>query len=108
MFLDPCEDFTVTLASRLGRPERPKPTTQSLLWFAATGVLNGAAVLLMYVALSMAPVAVVAPVVASYPLITALLSAAVLREERFTLRIVSGAAVTVAAIVYLVASRSGP
>ena len=95
---------TVIGASRLGRAERPRPTKQSFVWFAATGVLNGGAVLLMYAALSMAPVAMVAPVVASYPLITALVSAAVLREEALTARRVAGAIVTVAAIIYLVAA----
>ena len=61
----------------------------------------------MYVALNLASVSVVAPIVASYPLITALVSAAVLREERFTLRMMAGSVVIVAAIVYLVASRTG-
>lgn len=95
---------TVIGANRLGRSERLRPTTPSIVWFAVTGILNGSAVLLMYVSLSLAPVSMVAPVVASYPLITALVSAAVLREERLTVRMVAGATVTVAAIVYLVVS----
>ena len=41
----------------------------------------GGAVLLMFAALSTSPVSMVAPVVATYPLITVFLSAAVLREE---------------------------
>jgi drug/metabolite transporter (DMT)-like permease len=68
-----------------------------------TGILNGTAVLLMYAALNRAPVALVAPVVATYPLATMVLSAAILREERITLHAVAGAVTTVAAIVYLVA-----
>lgn len=36
-----------------------------------TGLLNGGGVLLMYAALGRAPVSLVAPVVASYPLVTA-------------------------------------
>jgi len=96
---------TVIIANRFGRLARPRATKHSVFWFAMTGVLNGGAVLLMYVALNLASVSVVAPVVASYPLVTALLSAAVLREERFTLRLMVGSAVIVAAIVYLVASR---
>jgi drug/metabolite transporter (DMT)-like permease len=47
---------TVIGASRLGRARRPMPTKQSMVWFAVTGILNGGAVLLMYAALSMAPV----------------------------------------------------
>lgn len=95
---------TVIAASRLGRSARPRPTKRSVFWFAATGILNGGAVLLMYAALNLAPVSVVAPIVASYPLMTALVSAAALREERFTPRMMAGSAVIVAAIVYLVAS----
>jgi drug/metabolite transporter (DMT)-like permease len=61
----------------------------------------------MYAALNMAPVSMVAPVVATYPLITVLLSAVVLLEDVLTVRIVAGATVTVAGVVYLVASRTG-
>jgi drug/metabolite transporter (DMT)-like permease len=98
---------TVLIANQLGRSKRPRPTKESVLWFALTGVLNGGAVLLMYVALDSAPVSLVAPVVSSYPLITALVGAAVLREERFTLRMAAGSALIFAAIAYLAASRSG-
>ena len=40
-------------------------------WMMLTGLLNGGGVLLMYAALGRAPVSLVAPVVASYPLVTA-------------------------------------
>ena len=92
-------------ADRLAHKARPATNRRNVAWFVVTGVLNGAAVLLMYAALSRAPVALVAPVVAAYPLITALVSAAVLREERLTPQIVVGALMTVAAIVYLVGPR---
>ena len=91
--------------SRLGGPERQRPSRAGVAWFAATGMLNGCALFLLYAALTMAPVALVAPVVATYPLVTTLVSAAVLRDETLTLRMVVGAGVTVAAIAYLVASR---
>jgi drug/metabolite transporter (DMT)-like permease len=64
-------------------------------------VLNGGAMLLMYGALSRAPVAEVAPVVAAYPLVTVSVSALVLREEPITLQLVAGTLVTVLAIIYL-------
>ena len=92
-------------ADRLGSGARRRPDKASVLWFGATGTLNGGAVLLMYAAFIMAPVAVVAPIVATYPLITTLVSALVLREDALTARKAAGAAITVAAIVYLVASR---
>jgi drug/metabolite transporter (DMT)-like permease len=40
------------------------------LWFVLIGVLNGLAVLLLYAALANGPVALVAPLVATYPLVT--------------------------------------
>lgn len=98
---------TVTGANQVGRSKRPRLTRSGVVWFAVTGVLNGGAVLLMYGALSIAPVSLVAPIVATYPLITALVSALVLHEEPVTLRMGSGATITVLAIVYLVASRPG-
>jgi drug/metabolite transporter (DMT)-like permease len=95
---------TVVGADRLRRSQKPRLTRESIAWFAGTGILNGSAVLLMYAALSMAPVWTVAPVVASYPLITAILGAVLLRDEKFSWRAATGAIVTVAAIVYLVGS----
>lgn len=98
---------TVIGANQAGRANRPRLTKRGVAWFAITGLLNGCAVLLMYGALNIAPVSLVAPVVATYPLVTALASALVLREEPVTLRMVAGATITVLAIVYLVASRTG-
>ena len=61
----------------------------------------------MYAALALAPVSLVAPVVATYPLVTALASAAVLRDEPLTARMLAGATLIVAAIVCLVVAE-GP
>jgi drug/metabolite transporter (DMT)-like permease len=98
---------TVVGVNRVGRAERAPVTRRSLCWFGVTGLLNGGAVLLMYTALTMAPVSTVAPVVATYPLVTAVVSAAVLHDEAVTVRVVAGAVVMVAAVAYLVASRVG-
>jgi drug/metabolite transporter (DMT)-like permease len=91
---------TVTLAAHGRQGSRERST---LLWFMATGLLNGLAVLLMYAALSAAPVSLVAPLVAGYPLVTLLLGAAVLREEALGVRSVAGALLIVGGIAYLVA-----
>ena len=91
----------------LGRPEPPRLTKHGFLWFALTGALNGGAVLLMYGALGIAPVSLVAPVVATYPLVTALLSALLLREEVLTLRMLAGAATMLLAVVYLTLTPTG-
>jgi drug/metabolite transporter (DMT)-like permease len=85
---------------------RRRPTRRSMFWFALTGALNGGAMLLMYTALSMAAVSTVAPIVAAYPLVTAVASAIALRGETVCARTSLGAVVTVAAIVYLVVSTS--
>jgi drug/metabolite transporter (DMT)-like permease len=93
---------TVTLAAR-GRQRRREPS--AVLWFMATGLLNGLAVLLMYAALAAAPVALVAPLVAGYPLVTVLLGAVALREEALRLRALAGALLVVIGIAYLVAGQ---
>lgn len=98
---------TVTVADRLRRADRSRPTAQSVFWFSVTGLLNGGAVLVMYGALTMAPVSTVAPVVATYPLVTLLVSAAVLRDDVVSVRVLLGALVMVAAIVYLVSASAG-
>jgi drug/metabolite transporter (DMT)-like permease len=98
---------TVFGVDRFGRARRSPVTMRGLWWFGVTGVLNGGAVLLMYTALTMAPVSTVAPLVATYPLVTALVGAAALHDEPLTVRVITGAAVTVAAVAYLVASRAG-
>ena len=95
---------TVLALNRLARHERSPVARGALLWFMATGLLNGGAVLLMYLALSAAPVSLIAPVVAGYPLITVVLGCALLREERLTVRMASGALLIAAAIAYLVAA----
>lgn len=96
---------TVIAADRLRRARPGRPTRASLAWFAATGLLNGLAVLAMYTALGAAPVWVVAPIVASYPLATAILGAVFLHDEKPSPQAVAGAIVTVAAIVYLVGAH---
>lgn len=72
-------------------------------WFAVTGALNGGAVLLMYHALVAAPVYLVAPTVATYPLFALVLSALVLRGEPVNITRIAGVALTVGGVVLLLA-----
>jgi drug/metabolite transporter (DMT)-like permease len=96
----------VTGADRLRRGTRGRISRAALLWFAATGLVNGAAMVLMYSALARAPVSTVAPVIAAYPLVTAAGSALFLRGESLNARVVAGAAITVAAIAWLALFRT--
>jgi drug/metabolite transporter (DMT)-like permease len=93
-------------AERLRSGGRKTVTRQGLLWFTATGTVNGGAMVLMYSALALAPVSTVAPIIAAYPLVTAIISALFLRGEKITTPIILGTVITVTAIVYLAAFRT--
>lgn len=96
----------VISAERLRHGGRRTLTRHGLLWFAATGLINGGAMVLMYSALALAPVSTVAPVIAAYPLVTAIVSAMFLRSEKISAQIILGSVITVTAIVYLAAFRT--
>ncbi len=93
-------------AEQLRSGGRKAVSRDGLLWFAATGAINGGAMVLMYSALAVAPVSTVAPVIAAYPLVTALASALFLRGEKISAQIICGAILTVTAIIYLAAFRT--
>jgi len=67
-------------------------------WFAVTGVCNGLSALTLFAAVRNGPIALVAPIVAIYPLVTMILSAITLHHVRITPRIVAGAMLTVAGV----------
>jgi drug/metabolite transporter (DMT)-like permease len=90
-------------AGRLAaRRRRLVYTRHGVAWFLAVGACNGSAMFLMYAALARGEVTRVAPIVASYPLITLLLSGLLLREERFSRLQLAGIALTVAGVVMCV------
>ena len=74
---------------------------KGIAWFALVGVSNGIATFALYVALSYGSVTIVAPLVATYPLFTMLLGAALLHNERITVARLAGVAATVAGVVLL-------
>jgi drug/metabolite transporter (DMT)-like permease len=86
------------------RPESRVYTTRGVLWFALTGLFNGAAVLVLYTALDGGAVNIVSPIAASYPLFTLVLNALVLREERVSVRLIGGVALMVGGVAVLLAS----
>jgi drug/metabolite transporter (DMT)-like permease len=71
------------------------------LWFAAVGLCNGSAVLSMYAALGRGPVTLVSPLIATYPLITLLLSFRFLRHERVDAHLAAAVVMTVAGVLLL-------
>ncbi|HWB46712.1 MAG TPA: DMT family transporter [Hyphomicrobiaceae bacterium] len=70
-------------------------------WFVPVGLLNGFSVLLMYAALARGPVAVVAPLVACYPLATLAFSRLLLGAGGLSAAAGVGVAVTVAGVALL-------
>lgn len=92
-------------AAALARHRSPQRSQSAAIpWFMAAGVLNGCAVLLLYQALNIGSVAVVAPLVALYPLFTLLFSAPVLKIEVLTKRTLLGVIVAVAGVALLVSN----
>jgi drug/metabolite transporter (DMT)-like permease len=80
---------------------QPGCSRRGLLWFAAVGLCNGSAVLSMYAALGRGPVTLVSPLVATYPLVTLLLSLALAKRERIDAPLMAGVTATVGGVVLL-------
>ncbi len=97
-----CSTFVVLLVEKVrnGRFIVQAPHA-GRLWFAATGISNGVGTILFYVALGHGPVSVVAPLVATYPLVTVGLSALVLGRMAGGLRLAAGSALTVTGVVLI-------
>lgn len=93
----------VILAATRARGPRAPADRRAAPWFVASGMLNGASLFLMYSALAGGQVALVSPIVATYPLFTLALSLLLLRHERITPRVALGAAMTVAGVMVLLA-----
>lgn len=93
----------VILALRFGlRSPAPRSDSRERVLLALTGLANGASLMLMYVALSRGSVGLVAPLVATYPLITLALSAVLLgEEERLHAGLIAGIAATVGGVALI-------
>jgi drug/metabolite transporter (DMT)-like permease len=74
---------------------------KGVLWFACVGVSNGLAMLALYAALMHGPVVLIAPLAATYPLVTLALGAILLRAEKITLPLFAGILITVAGVAML-------
>lgn len=73
------------------------------LWFAVTGIVNGIGTLLLYAAVGAGPITLVAPLIATYPLMTVGLSAIVLTNVRLTPRLAAGVALAVGGVILVLA-----
>jgi drug/metabolite transporter (DMT)-like permease len=73
------------------------------LWFVGVGLCNGLAVLLLYAALARGPVALVSPLVATYPLVTVAGTMIVLGRIEGGIRLIFAVALTVAGVALLLA-----
>ena len=87
-------------ASREGRAIIPSRSS-GWQWFVPVGLLNGLSVLMMYAALARGPVALVAPLVACYPLATLAFSRLLLGSGGLTWSAGLGVAITVAGVALL-------
>ncbi len=88
----------ILLTTRPARPSAP-----ALRWFAAVGLCNGGAVLTLYAALAAGPVVLVAPLVATYPLVTLALARLLPGSPSPSPATLAGIAATVAGVMLLLA-----
>jgi drug/metabolite transporter (DMT)-like permease len=94
---------TVVIVSLVGRrafAEGPADCT-GVRWFLAVGLFNGTATFLLYAALGLGSIAMVAPLVAVFPLMAVVMSYLVLHEERLHAVGLLGIFVSVAGVVFL-------
>ena len=76
-----------------------------LLWFVGTGFVNGIGIMFLYIALRQGTLVVVAPMVATSPVFTLILTIAIFRQEHIDWRKLLGVALVVPGVV-LIASRA--
>lgn len=95
--------YLVSAAVALATIRAPRPSGPALAWFAAVGLCNGGAVLTLYAALAEGPVALVAPLVATYPLVTLALARLLPHRTPLTAPTLAGIAATVAGVMLLLA-----
>jgi drug/metabolite transporter (DMT)-like permease len=97
----------ILILSALGRAGGSMPMIdhRGVLWFAAVGLCNGLSVLAMYGALEYGPVAIISPLIASYPLVTLLLSGVFLSKEDLRPQLIAGVTATVCGVILLFVAK---
>jgi drug/metabolite transporter (DMT)-like permease len=89
-----------------GRARRTGPADRrGVLWFTLVGVFNGAATFLLYAALGLGSITLVAPLVALFPLLAVVLSLLLLRGEQLHALGLLGIAISVGGVILLLLGR---
>jgi uncharacterized membrane protein len=98
--------FSFTLLQIRGGKQAFKLTRRSAAWLFAAGLINTAAMLSVFYALSHGKVVIVEPLVSSNPVLTLLFTAIFLRDvEVLSLRVIMGGLLTVIGTILVVAAR---
>lgn len=93
----------VIWVARLASGQKTPPGARAgILWFMAIGLCNGTALVMLYLALGMAEVVQVSPVVATYPLITIVLNRLIHGDRSMGPRGVLGSLISVAGVVAVI------
>ena len=94
---------TLVIDSLVGRRalRAGPPDQRGLWWFLAVGASNGTATFLLYAALGLGSITLVAPLVAVFPLIAVALSYLLLREERLHIIGLLGVLISVGGVILL-------
>lgn len=88
-------------------PDVRKSSRRGFLWFSLSGICSATGVMLLYFALSSAPVVVVSPVAAISPLITLTLAHVLLRRlEKITRRTIFGTILVVLGVCIITVSQA--
>lgn len=88
-------------ACLFARSQRGGYTPRAIAWFVAIGICNGLALLTLYAALEKGSVTAVAPVVATYPLITFGLGRLINKETGVSVRSLVGIGLSVVGVILL-------
>ncbi len=78
---------------------------RGVFWFTGVGLFNGSATFLLYAALGLGSITVVAPLVAIFPLIAVVMSFFFLREEKLHVVGLGGIVVSVGGVIVLLVAR---
>jgi len=98
--------FSLALLQFRGGKDAFKLTRRSAAWLFTAGLVNTAAMLSVFYALSHGKVVIVEPLVSSNPVLTLLLTAIFLRDlEAINMRVVTGAFLTVTGTVLVVMAK---